>query len=227
MLNKDFTEGIKRVFPLFIGVIPFGLAYGISANSAGLLLKETAFMSLTVFAGAAQFVAVEMIRQKSTILFIVIMTLIINLRHILMSLSLKSYLKGVNKIKTSLIAFGIHDESYAVSSIYFKEKNRGSLNFLFSASLLMYIGWVGSSILGYTLGSQIGDPLKWGLDFAMPATFIGILIPTIKNFKIFAVVIVAGITAIFFKLIIGGSYYIILASIAGTITGYALERLKK
>lgn len=225
MMDEEFLEGIKRVFPLFIGVIPFGLAYGISSNSAGLSLIETILMSMTVFAGAAQFVAVEMMRQKAMVAFIVFMTLIINLRHILMSLSLKRYISDVNRFKISLLAFGIHDESYAVSSIYYEEKNRGSLKFLFSSSLLMYIGWVCSSFFGYVLGAQIGNPLEWGLDFAMPATFIGILIVQIKSWRILTVVLVSAVVAVFSKLFLGGNYYIIIASVAGALAGYFLESL--
>lgn len=224
MGRSDFLEGIKRVFPLFIGVIPFGLAYGISASSAGLRLHETVFMSMAVFAGASQFVAVEMMRQQSLVAFIVVMTLIVNLRHILMALSLKSYVRRNERLKTSLLSFGLVDESYAVSSLYFREKKEARWAFLFSASLLMYVGWAGSSLAGFLLGDRIDDPLAWGLDFAMPATFIGILIPQIQSLNICIVVLVAGVSAVLFKLLLGGSYYIIIAAVAGAMTGYLLER---
>ncbi|MCK9230588.1 MAG: AzlC family ABC transporter permease [Syntrophales bacterium] len=215
---------MKRAFPLVIGVIPFGLAYGISASSAGLRLHETVFMSMAVFAGASQFVAVEMMRQQSLVVFILAMTFIINLRHILMALSLKSYVRQNERLKASLLSFGLVDESYAVSSLYFREKKEGRWSFLFSASLLMYIGWAFSSSAGFLLGDRIADPLAWGLDFAMPATFIGILIPQIQSLHICIVVFVAGASAVLFKVLLGGSYYIIIAAVAGAMTGYLLER---
>jgi len=224
MINNHFIEGLKRTFPLFIGVIPFGLAYGISAKTAGLNLFQTVLMSLIVFAGAAQFIAIEMMKLKSWIIAILITTLVINLRHILMSLSLKPFLSKYPKMLTLAIAFGIIDETFAVSSLYFTEKKEGYISFLFSSAVLMYFGWVGSSFLGYVLGEQIQDPLKWGLDFAMPATFIGILIPQVRSRNIMNTVVSSAITATILKLILNNPIFILFGAIIGAFVGYKSER---
>ncbi len=222
--NHHFSEGLKRTFPLFIGVIPFGLAYGISAKTAGLSLFHTVFMSLFVFAGASQFIAVEMMKQQAWAAAILITTLVVNLRHILMSLSLKPFLNRFGLFQRLALAFGLIDESYAVSSIYFTEKKEGFISFMFASAALMYIGWAGSSFSGYVLGEQIKDPLKWGLDFAMPATFIGILVPQLKSRAIISAVAASAVSAIAFKTWVNNPMFILFGALVGASVGYILEK---
>jgi predicted branched-subunit amino acid permease len=88
----------------------------------------------------------------------------------------------------------------------------------------MYFGWVGSSFLGYVLGEQIQDPLKWGLDFAMPATFIGILIPQVRSRNIMNTVVSSAITATILKLILNNPIFILFGAIIGAFVGYKSER---
>ncbi len=229
MDSKAFFIGIKKTFPLIVGVIPFGLAYGIMGSQAGLTVAETAFNSMTVFAGAAQFMAVEMIRQHTGLAFIVLSTVLINLRHILMGLSLSQYL---NKLKNGwlyLLAFGMTDESYAVTINHYQNSGRDEGNpwFMLGSSLGMYLSWLGSSIIGGLLGYSINDPLSWGLDFAMTATFLSILIPQIKSMRILMVILVSGISAVAAYLLIPGKWYIIIATILAAATGTIMEVIEE
>lgn len=224
MKTNHISEGLKRTFPLFIGVIPFGLAYGISAKTAGLSLFHTLFMSLFVFAGASQFIAVEMIKEKAWLAAILITTLVVNMRHILMSLSLKPFLNRYGLLQRLAVSFGLVDEMYAVSSIYFTEKKKGFISFMFASAALMYIGWAGSSLLGYILGKQIDDPLKWGLDFAMPATFIGILIPQLKSKTIICAAAASAAGSVAFKVWMNNPMFILFGALAGASVGYILEK---
>ncbi len=224
MRTNHISEGLKRTFPLFIGVIPFGLAYGISAKTAGLSLFHTVFMSLFVFAGASQFIAVEMIKEKAWVAAILITTLVVNMRHILMSLSLKPYLNRYGLLQKLAVSFGLVDEMYAVSSIYFTEKKQGFISFMFASAALMYIGWAGSSLLGYILGKQIDDPLKWGLDFAMPATFIGILVPQLKSKTIICAAAASAAGSVAFKVWMNNPMFILFGALAGASVGYILEK---
>jgi len=224
MEKTHFSEGLKRTLPLVIGVVPFGLAYGISAKTAGLSLFHTVFMSLFVFAGASQFIAVELMREKAWAAAILITTLVVNLRHILMALSLRSSLKKYGLFQRLAAAFGLVDETYAVSSIYFTEKKGGYISFIFASALFMYVGWSASSLAGYMLGEQVKDPLKWGLDFAMPATFIGILIPQLKSKTIICAVIASGVSAVAFKLWLHNPMFILVGALVGASAGFALEK---
>ena len=229
MDSKSFLLGLKKTVPLIVGVIPFGLAYGIMGSQAGLTIAEITFMSMTVFAGAAQFMAVEMISQNVGLVFIVVSTLLINLRHILMGLSLSQYL---NKLKNGwlyLLAFGMTDENYAVTINHYQNSGRdeGDPWFMLGSSFGMYVFWIGSSIIGGLLGYSIKDPLSWGLDFAMPATFLSLLIPQIKSMRILIVILVSGASAVAAYLLIPGKWYIIIATVLAAVAGTTMEIMKE
>lgn len=228
---KEFYLGINKTTPLMIGVIPFGLAYGIMASQSNLSVLETAFMSVTVFAGSAQFMAVGMIKEGIGILFIVFSTLLINLRHLLMGLSLSPYLNKLESKWLYLLAFGMVDESYASTISHYQGKGTvevaGNPYFMLGSAAGMYLFWIGSSTAGAMLGHSIEDPLSWGLDFAMPATFLSIIIPQIKSVQMLVVFSVSGICAIAGYLIIPGMWYIILATVIATVIGTVLETQKE
>jgi 4-azaleucine resistance transporter AzlC len=229
MQSKIFFVGIRKTIPLMIGVIPFGLAYGIMGSQAGLTIAEITLMSMIVFAGSAQFMAIGMISQGVDFALIVFSTLLINLRHLLMGLSLSTYL---NKLKSGwlyTLAFGMVDESYATTIYYYQnsESSEGNPYFMLGSAIGMYIFWVGSSIAGGFLGHSIEDPLAWGLDFAMPATFLTILIPQIKSVRIFAVILISGVCTIAGYLYIPGKWYIIIATVVATAAGTIMETIEE
>ncbi|OLN29409.1 AzlC family ABC transporter permease [Desulfosporosinus metallidurans] len=225
MNYNEFLMGIKKTTPLMVGVIPFGLAYGIMGAQAGLKFSEITLMSIFVFAGSAQFMAVGMIKEGISFAFIVFSTLLINLRHLLMGLSLAPYLNTQKRRWLYLLAFGMVDESYASTINHYQESGseQGNPYFMVGAALGMYIFWIGSSVVGGLLGHSIKDPLSWGLDFAMPATFLSILVLQIKSARMLIVFLVSGITAIAAYIYIPGKWYIIIATVAATATGAFME----
>lgn len=208
-----------------IGVVPFGLAYGIVASQTGLSIAETTLMSLVVFAGAAQFMAVSMLQSGVSTLFIVLSTLMINLRHLLMGLSLSPYLKKQKSIWHYLLAFGMVDESYATTISHYQssESDQGNPYFMLGSAAGLYVFWAASSVAGGLLGHSIKDPLSWGLDFAMPATFLSLLIPQIKSKRILTVAVAAGVAAVAAYLLIPGKWYIIIATLGATALGTLME----
>lgn len=225
MRSKGFWQGIKKTIPLLIGLIPFGLAYGIMGTQAGLTVAEIALMSLVVFAGSAQFMAVQMISQGVGFSIIVFSTLLINLRHILMGLSLSPYLNRLRTGWLSFLAFGMVDESYAVTINHYQESESidGDPFFMLGSSFGMYVVWLSCSIAGGLLGQSINDPLSWGLDFAMPATFLSILVPQIKSLRVLTVILISGASAVAAYLLIPGKWYIIIATVLATVVGTYLE----
>lgn len=227
MDSKEFILGVKKTIPLMMGVIPFGLAYGIMASQAHLTVFETTLMSLGVFAGSAQFMAVGMIKEGVGIFYIVISTLLINLRHLLMGLSLSQYFKNLKLKWLFLLSFGMGDEPYSCTITHYKEEDvsEGNPYFMLGSEIGMYIFWVSSSLAGALLGHSIKDPLSWGLDFAMPATFLTLTIPHIKSVDIFIVFMISGICSVAGYLMIPGKWYIILATIIAAAIGTALETL--
>lgn len=221
---KDYVQGIRDSVPVMLGVVPFGITCGVMGVAAGLTPVETVFMSLLVFAGAAQFICITMLGAGATgWSLIVFTTLLINLRHLLMGASLAPYLLKQPLVRQVLLTFALTDESYAVTMN--RIANGGySSNYQLGSSWSFYFIWAASTTVGVVLGSRIPNPLAWGLDFAMPATFLAMLMPRLTNSVSAAVCLVAAATAVLGAAYLPGKWYIIAACITASITGGLLEK---
>jgi 4-azaleucine resistance transporter AzlC len=185
---------------------------------------ESYAMSLLVFAGAAQFTAVSIIGAGGVqAALIVLTTLMINLRHLLMGASLAPYMQRLNTRWQALLAFGMVDESYALTITRFTA--RGASQYQLGADLAIYIAWTTFSGVGAALGGLIRNPLRWGLDFAMPATFIVLLIPQLRGWKEVLVCVTAGALAVAGMTYLPGKWYIIIAALTATLIGEGVEEL--
>ena len=220
--GRQFRDGVRDTLPLMLGVFPFGLAYGIFGQSVGLTPGETVLMSLTVFAGAAQFISLPMFAAGTGWLMISFTTLLINLRHLLMGASLVPYMERLPLIWQALLCFGMADETYAVT-ISRAQSEGYSRDYHLASNATGYVTWVVSTILGVALGSHISDPLAWGLDFAMPATFLALLVPRLIDRTSLAVCLTAAVVSVAAAVLIPGKWYIILACLAAVAVGACLE----
>lgn len=223
--NHDFRLGIAKTLPLAVGVAPFGLAYGVLAVSAGLTIAETLLMSLLVFAGASQLTAVAMLMGGAGVPLVIASTFLINLRHLVMGLSMSPYFTGTTSRWRRILAFTMTDESYLVSIGHFRDQEveQGSPHLMLGAGLTIYVVWAVTSLAGAMAGQAIDDPLRWGLDFAMPATFLTILLPQIVSRRVAIVVAVSAAVATVSYVLVPGKWYIILAVVAGTLCGVVME----
>lgn len=222
MKAQEFFEGVKDTLPIMVGVFPFGLAYGIVAQSIGLTPGETLLMSLLVFAGAAQFISLPMFAEGAGLAMIALTALLINLRHLLMGASLAPYMTGLSLPHKALLSFGMADETYAVT-ISRAQANGYSAAYHFGSNTAGYVTWIVSTACGIFLGSRISDPLSWGLDFAMPATFLALLIPRLTDKINILVCLVAAGVSIIAAVAIPGKWYIIIACLAASAVGGLLE----
>lgn len=219
----DFWQAVRDSGPILLGVVPFGITCGVMGLTAGLSAAEVVMMSAAVFAGASQFVSINMLGAGISGLGIIIFTtLLINLRHLLLGASLAPYMIKTPIPMQALLAFWLTDEAYAVT-VGRIHKVGYSMYYQLGAAAAIYIVWVLSTMLGVVAGSYIPDPLAWGLDFAMPATFLVLLFPLLTNRVSLIVCIVAGITAVLVAMLLPGKWYIIIACVAATITGGILE----
>lgn len=223
--RRQFKLGIAAMTPLVIGAMPFGLAYGVVATQAGLTVAETLLMSLIVFAGASQFMAAVMIGAGAGIPLIVASTFLVNLRHLMMGLSLSPYLSELKPRWHRLLAFGMTDESYITTITHYRKsgEDHGNPYFLLAGGVFMYTVWATTSFIGAWVGSSIPDPTRWGLDFAMPATFLTMLIPQIVSRRLGIVLAVSAVVSTASFVLVPGKWYIILGVLAATATGIALE----
>lgn len=224
MLNhrSDFRAGVRDTLPLMLGVFPFGLAYGIFGQAVGLTPAETVLMSLLVFAGAAQFISLPMFAEGAGWLMISFTTLLINLRHLLMGASLAPYMEKMPLAWKAFLCFGMADETYAVT-ISRAQSDGYSRDYHLASNATGYVTWVVSTVLGVVLGSHISDPLAWGLDFAMPATFLALLVPRLIDRTSLIVCFSAAAVSVAAAVFIPGKWYIILACIVGVAIGACLD----
>lgn len=217
----------RRTIPVMIGVTPFGITCGLMGLTAGLTPVETVLMSAMVFAGASQFIGITMVGAGITGWGIIVFTtLLINLRHLLMGVSLAPYMSKLSFLKQTGLSFFLTDESYALTISRIKEKEY-SAGYQTVTSLSLYATWLLSTLAGVILGSYIPDPLAWGLDFAMPVTFLALLMPMLTDKISMTVCIVSAVTTVISYIFLPGKWYIIIACLTASIAGGILERRKE
>lgn len=224
--KPDLWQGVISSGPILLGVIPFGITCGVMGLTAGLTPLETVMMSFLVFAGASQFIAITMLGAGITGWSIIVFTtLLVNLRHMLMGASLAQYMVSQSAARQALLSFLLTDEAYAItiSRIY---QDGYSAAHQFGVSISLYITWGLATIAGVLVGSYIPDPLAWGLDFAMPATFLVLLLPRLTDRIGLAVCVVAGLIAVAGALYLPGKWYMIAAAFGAVLVGGLMEGAK-
>ena len=225
---KEFLIGVNRTLPLLLGAFPFGLIYGALAVSSGFSLPATMAMSIFVFAGSSQFIAVGLYAVNAPIIVMILVTFVVNLRHMLYSLSLLPFLKHLPQSWRAPLAFWLTDETYAVTVFHYEEAPRNEYRhwFQLGSSLAMYINWQIWSFFGMILGERIPNAENWGLDVAMPITFIGMIIPFVANTSMLVCVLMTGALA----LVTNGLPYklgIMISTLLGIMAGILVERAQK
>jgi len=223
--SSMFWAGVRAEFPLLIGVFPFGLIYGALALNAGLSPAAAQMMSSIVFAGSSQFVTAQLIHDAAPGLVIVLTIAVVNLRHMLYSASVAEYVKDLSMKWKVLLAYFLTDECYAATIIHYEEDGMKPTShwFFLGAGFSLWFIWQVSSALGIFLGTAI--PQSWPLDFALPLTFIAMVMPVLKDFPVVAAALSAGLVALLafslpFKL------GLILAAFVGILVGTILENRK-
>ncbi|THB65765.1 MAG: branched-chain amino acid ABC transporter permease [Desulfovibrio sp.] len=177
---NPWLRGFKRATPIVLGYLPVAVAFGVLAQKNGISGTNAVLMSLIVFAGASQFIAVGLIASGAGPLAVIATTFMVNLRHLLMSAALTPHLKGWSKPLLSLFGFGITDESFALHTLAFTTREpdaRESLAVNFTA----YCSWVVGTWTGIAASGLIGDVRPMGLDYALPAMFIALLTAQLKD----------------------------------------------
>ena len=193
---KYFWAGIRAEIPLLIGVFPFGMIYGALAIGAGISTAASQMMSSIVFGGSSQFITTQLVSESAPGFGIVLTIAVVNLRHMLYSASLAPYLAPLSTRWKVLLSYLLTDEAYAPTIIkYEKDGYQPSSHwFLFGAGLALWTIWQVSTALGIFLGAAIPD--SWSLDFALPVTFIAMMVPVLKGRPYIAAALSAGLSAL-------------------------------
>jgi len=215
-------EGARAAWPICLGYLPIGLAFGVVAQKAGLSLVEIGFMSLVVFAGSSQFITVSMLDAGAGFLPVVITTFTVNLRHLLMSSALAVHLRGAGKGWIALFGYGVTDESFAFNMGLFRQGNWGWRHALV-VNHVSNLAWFASSVMG-GLGGSLIPPGSFGIDYALPAMLICLLVFQLRGPVYVIVALVSGIAAVLVSLVLPGNSYVIIASVAAATAGLLLSR---
>lgn len=218
-----FWGGARHMLPITVAVAPFGLVYGISAAEIGLSTLAGVAMSILLFAGAAQFVTVELLRTETATWVIIGSIAIVNLRFVVYSASLAAYWGKLSVIWQAAVSHVITDEPYALSIAYFSEHPNAPHKHWYHLGngLLLWLTWVVSSGIGLLVGTAI--PNDWSLEFANSLMFIGLLVPLIKSRPLLVAGVVAGCVGLIAAPLPHNTGFV-LAVICGIGVGLFLER---
>ena len=224
--RSEFISGVKAELPIMLGVIPFGMIYGVVAMGAGLPASVAQAMSSIVFAGSAQFVAAQLFGMGTPGLVIVLTAFVVNLRHMLYSASVAPYVKHLDAKWKCLLAYLLTDEAYAVVITRYNRDGAYPATppnrhwYFLGAGLTLWSTWQASTAVGILLGTQI--PSSWALDFTLALTFIALVVPALDDRPSVAAALAAGVIAV----MTAGLPYklgLMLAAIIGIVIGLALE----
>lgn len=224
MSNSAFNAGAMAVLPLVPGIIPFGMIAGIAPVDAGLGGEVAILMSVLVFAGASQLAAVQLLTEGALPLVVIFTALVINMRFVMYSASLAPHFRHLPNPQRWPLAYLITDQAYAVSITQFlrQESTGGSHNYWFflGAGLCMWLPWQLATLAGVVLGA--GIPPGWGLDFAIPLTFMALLVPALKARPGVVAALTAGAVATL-AAPLPFNLSLILAALAGVVAGLMTE----
>lgn len=225
MKQHAVLHGIKAATPVILGYVPIGMAFGVLAVQAGLNVWEVLFMSLMVFAGSAQFIAAGLLGAGASAGTIIATTFLVNSRHFLMSDSLAPYVKKISAGWLNIIGFGITDETFAVamSDVTREEKTAG---YFLGLNITSHFCWIVSTVIGAAVGNIIPEPRVFGLHFALPAMFIGLLVMQMRDKISYVIAILAVVLSLIFKLLLPGNWNVILASVITATLGVIMESWK-
>ena len=223
---KIFLKGIIDVSPLMIPVVPFGLIFGVLAIDVGFTPLQAMGMSLIVFGGASQIVLLQLFSGGASSLVIISSVGAVNSRHLLYGAVVSEHLSDLKLIWKIIISYFLIDQAFAISNEYFKKnKERNRYFHLVGGGAACWIIWQSTTLLGIILGSAI--PEKLGLSFAVPLTFLALLVNDFRKFINLVVIIVSGTVATLGYNFIPFKAYVIVAALAGLLTAIVLTKTIK
>ena len=226
--KREALAALRDSLPIWVGVTPFGLVFGLLSQQTELGMPGALAMSAFVFAGSAQFISLGLLQASTAYPLIVLTTLVVNLRHLLYGASLAPHIQRLRPAWQRFLAFGLTDESYALTITRFarsEETSSGHWYFL-AANANVYACWQLSTALGIWLGKWVPDPAALGLDFALSATFIGLLIPHVRDRAAIVAMFVAGIAALLAR-DLPGKLGILLATLLAATAGLLWDRITR
>lgn len=208
--------------PLCIGDFPFSFIVGALSVSAGMSVWQSTAWSAIVIAGSAQMLALNMLKTGATLGVIIFTTLIINLRHVLYSASISGSVREASFFKKCFMSYALTDEVYATTVKEMEGNKKEKYLFYGSAMITFWAIWVLADFLGALVGASFPHIEKYGLDFAMVAAFIAIVVPQIKSQACTVAAVVAAVSGVLL-VVLPYSLGIVVASVLGVLAGLCVD----
>ena len=174
---RGFRDGVRSVVPLAIAVFAFGVTFGVLAREADMGTVAPIVMSLTTFAGSAQFAAVAVLHGGGSAATAILAAALLNARYGPIGITVAPAMQG-SAARRFLHAQLIVDESWAIAA---EGDGRWNPRVLMGAGAGIYVTWVGGTAIGVAFGDLLGNPSRWGLDAAFPALFLSLLAPQVRE----------------------------------------------
>ena len=223
--RADLLRGARDFLPLAISIAAYGLVWGVLAGQAGLSALDVFLMCALVFAGASQFVALDMWDASALpVVSIIVATLIVNLRLALMSATIRPVLAHLPLWQQMLGIALVSDEQWALAMAEV-QRGRPSAAYYFGAAVFCYLTWMLSPLAGRLVGAAIDNPTTYGLDFAFTATFLALLFGMWRGRGDLVPWIVAALVAIGTAQLVEGNWYIVAGGLAGSLAGAVVETM--
>jgi predicted branched-subunit amino acid permease len=224
--HTEFWTGVRDELPLQLGVVPFGLIFGMLGIASGLTSLETILMSSILFGGASQVVFAQLWATGAPPVFVGASVSVINLRHVLYSASVAPYLRQLSLSWRIALSYLLTDEAYAVSIKHFLERPTNTFKhfYLLGAGMALWVFWQISTMIGVFASATI--PKELSLGFAIPLTFIAIVAPTIRTRPDLLACVTAGGLALAGRGLPWNSG-LLIAAIGGVLAGWLLQRINR
>lgn len=218
--------GIRRMAPLSLFVIVFGLAFGVAALSRGLSGLETLLMSGLVFAGASQFAALELWGPQIPLVALVATTFAINARHLLMGAAIQPWLKHLPPARryTSLVLMS--DSNWAMAAADY-QRGETNVGMLVGGGIALWFAWVLGTLLGVVFGSGIDEPERFGLDVIMGCFLLAMLVGGRRDLSMLLPWAAAALAALAAMSWLPPHSHVIVGALAGGLVGVLLPPRKE
>lgn len=221
-LKQEIKKAVRSTFPVFSGYIVLGFGFGIVLHSKGFGILWALCMSLFIYAGSMQYVAIDLLSGGASVITMAVTTVLVNARHLFYGISMIDKYKSAGKFKPYLI-FALTDETY---SLVCTEEEENSHRYHFLVSLFNHIYWVGGTVLGAAVGSAFDFAPK-GIDFALTALFVTVFVEQWLSSKDHAAAIIGTLCSVICLIIFGADSFLIPAMITITLSLTVLRVIRR
>jgi 4-azaleucine resistance transporter AzlC len=213
---------IVEGWPIFVTALVVGAAFGLTARQSGLSVAETSATSVIVFAGAAQFVMVDLLRTGAPAPLIVLTVVLLNARHLLMAAAIRPFVATASLGERLGLAYVLTDEAFAMGIGWFRRGHR-DLTYFGVFGALMWCFWNVGTLVGATLGAEVEDPQRFGVDFAITAVFVAIVVIGVRHRADAVIALVAVLVAAALRLAGASAVAVVVAGALAPLLSFAIR----